>query len=172
MAVDWISCFFIKKPSKADYTDHFAYRRTLCMNSHIGKVFERILNNRLKTFLMNNNLIDHEQEGFLPKKSTTRSLYRLKIESEILTRDKKKAALINLDLEKAFDSVWYNGLLPKLWTAGIRGLLFKLLSKFLLCRVVKTRLDDVTSHPFQPKQGIPQGVYSHPCFLFSTLQIC
>ena len=41
---------------------------------------------------MNNNLIDHEQEGFLPKKSTTRSLYRHKIEYEILTRDKKNCS--------------------------------------------------------------------------------
>ena len=98
------------------------------MSSHRGKVFERILNNRVKTFLMNNNLIDHEQEDFLPKKSTTRSLYRRKIEYEILTRDKRKAALINFDLGKAFESVWQNWLLIKLWTAGIRGLLFKLLS--------------------------------------------
>ena len=135
------SILFIKKPSKPDYTNPSAYR-PICMRSHVGKVFERILNNRLKIFLMNNNLIDHEHEGFLPKKSTTRSLYRLKLEHEILARDKKKAALINLDLEKAFDSVWHNGLLLKLWTAGIRGLLSKLLSKFLTCRVVKTRLDE------------------------------
>ena len=111
---------------------------------------------------MNNNLIDHEQEGFLPKKSTTRLLYRLKIEYELLTRDKTKAALINLDLEKALDSVWHNGLLLKLWMAGIRGLLFKILGKFLTCGVVKTRLDDVTRHPFQPKQGVPQGSVLSP----------
>ena len=49
----------IEKPLKIDYTDPFAYR-PLCMTSHIGKVFERMLNNRIKVFLMNNNLIDHE----------------------------------------------------------------------------------------------------------------
>ena len=157
---------FIKEPSKPDYTDPSAYR-PLCMSSHFGKMFERILNNRIKTFLMKKNLIDHEQEGFLPKESTTRSLYRLKIEYEIRTRDKRKVALINLDLEKAFDSVWHNRLFLKLWTAGTRGLLFKLLSKFLTCRVVKTRLDNVTSHLFQPKQGVPQGsVLSPLLFIF------
>ena len=113
---------------------------------------------------MNTNLIDHEQEGFLPGKSTTRSLYRLMIEYEILTRDKTKAALNTLDLEKAFDSVCHNELLLQLWTAGIRGPVFKLLSKFLTCRVVKTRLDDVTS---QPKQGVPQGSVLAPLlFIF------
>ena len=55
---------------KPDYTDPSVYR-PLCMSSHTGKVFERILNNRLKTLLMNNNLIDHKQKGFLPDKSTT-----------------------------------------------------------------------------------------------------
>ena len=81
---------------------------------------------------MNDNLFDHEQIGFLTEKSTTRSLYQLKLEYEILARDIKKAAPVNLDLEKAFDSVWHNGLLLRLWTAGNRGLFDKLLSKFLL----------------------------------------
>ena len=139
------------------------------MSSNGGKVFERILNNRLKIFLMNNNLIDHGEGNFLSKNSTTRSIYRLKLEYEILARDKKKAALNNLDLEKAFDSVLHNGLLLKLWTAGIRGLFFKLLNKFLTCRVVKTRLDVVISHPFKPKQGVPQGSILSP-LLFIFLQ--
>ena len=68
-------------------------------------MIERIINSKLKVNLMNNNLIDHEQKGLLPKKRTTCSLYRLKIEYEILARDGKKAALIHLDLEIAFDSV-------------------------------------------------------------------
>ena len=97
---------FIKKPSNPDYFDSSAFR-PIRMSSHVGKVFERILNNRLKIFLMNNNLIDHEHEGCLPKTSTTRSLYRLKLEYEILATGKKKAALIRLDLEKAFDGVWH-----------------------------------------------------------------
>ena len=74
---------FIKKPSKPDYTNPSAYR-LICMSSHVGKVFERIQSNRLKIFLMNNNLIDHQQGGFLPQNSTTRSLHRLKIEYETL----------------------------------------------------------------------------------------
>ena len=156
---------FNKKPCKPDYTDLSACRR-ICMSSHVGKVFERILNNRLKIFLKNNNLIYHEQEVFLPEKSTTRSLYRLKLEYEIFAREKKKAVLINLDLEKVLDSVWHNGLLLKLWTTRIRGLLFKTQSKFLTCRVVKTRLDDVISHPFKHKHGVPQGSLLSP-LLFS-----
>ena len=71
--------------------------------------------------MLENKLIDPEQEGLLQNKNTRRSLFRLKIEFEILTKSKLKAALVNLDLEKAFKSVWHNSLLFKLWLAGIRG---------------------------------------------------
>ena len=54
---------------------------------------------------MKNQLFDHEQEGFLANRNTTRYLFRLKIEHENLKRQKKVAALKNPDLENAFDSV-------------------------------------------------------------------
>ena len=79
---------FLKKPSKPDYTDPSAFR-PLCKSSHSCKVIQLVLNNRVKLFLMNNILIDHEQAGFWPKNSTTRSISRLKIENEVLTIDGK-----------------------------------------------------------------------------------
>ena len=157
---------FLKKPLKPNYSEPSAYR-PISISSHIGKLFERILNNRLKTFMLENNLIDQEQEGFMQNKNTTRSLFRLKIEFEVMKKSKLKAALINLDLEKAFDSVWHNGLLFKLWIAGIRGPLFKILQTFLKTRLVRTRLEGRLSLQVQPKQGVPQGsVLSPLLFIF------
>ena len=92
---------FLKKPLKPNYSEPSAYR-PISISSHIGKLFERILNNRLKTFMLENNLIDQEQEGFMQKKNTTRSLFQLKIEFELMKKSKLKAALITSDLEKAF----------------------------------------------------------------------
>ena len=134
------------------------------MISHFGKVLRGHLTTE-KKLSDQNNLIDHAQEGFLHKKSTTRSQYLLKSEYELLTRDKKKSALINLDLEKAFDSVWHNIWLLKLWTAKSKD--FQLLIKFLIYRVVKTNLNDLTSLFFQPEHGVPQGnVLSPLLFIF------
>ena len=111
---------FSKKPLKPYYSEPSAYR-PISISSHIEKLFERILNNRLKTFMLENNLIVPEQEGILRKKNTTRSIFRLKIEFENMKKSKLKTTLINLNLEKAFDSVWHNALLFKLRIAGIRG---------------------------------------------------
>ena len=71
--------------------------------------------------MLENNLIDPEQEVFLQNKNTTRPLFRLNIQFEIMKKSRLKAAVINLDLEKAFESVWHNGFLFNFWIAGIRG---------------------------------------------------
>ena len=78
-----------------------------------------------------------------------------------------KGALINLDIEKAFDSVWQNGLLFKRWIAGIRGPLFKILQTFLKNRLVSTRLEGRLSLQVPPKQGVLQSsVLSPLLFIF------
>ena len=116
---------------------------------------------------MKNQLIDHEQEGFLANKNIMRSLIRLEIEHENLIRQKKDAPLINLELEKALDSVWQNGRLVKLWTAGIRGYLFRIIATYLKNRLLRTTIDGCYSQAFTPKQGLPKGsVISPILFIF------
>ena len=94
----------LKEPLKPNYSESSAYR-PISVSRHMGKLFERILNNQLKMFMLEKNLIDPEQEGFLQNKNTTRSLFRLKIDFKIMKKSKVKATLRNLDFEKAFNSV-------------------------------------------------------------------
>ena len=116
-----------QKPSKPDYTDTTAYG-PLSNTSHIGKSFERNLNNSLTDYLMKNQIFDHERERFLANKNTTKSLFRIKKEHENRKRQEKIPALINLELEIIFVSVWQKGLLVKFWTAIIRGYLFRIIA--------------------------------------------
>ena len=50
-----------------------------------------------------------------------------------------------------------NGLLLKLWTAGIRGYLFCIIATPLKNIRLRTKIDGCYSQAFIPKQGIPQG---------------
>ena len=58
-----------------------------------------------------------------------------------------------IDLTFSIDIILHNGLLLKLWTAGIQGSLFNLLRNFLKCRLIRTKLDGVLSSPIKPKRS-------------------
>ena len=121
---------FIKKPGKSIYAFNSTYR-PITLSSHVGKIFERMINRRLRTFFTSCKIIEEEQEGFREKRSTVRSLYRMQLELEDIQRDKKPAVLLNIDLEKAFDSVWIDGVLYKLQNIGITGKLLSIIQAFL-----------------------------------------
>ena len=81
-----------------------------------GKVFEKIIFNSLLVHLNNNNLLNSNQSGFRPGDSFEHQLISI-------THDTYKAFDANpslemrgvfLDLSKAFDKVWHDGLFYKL----------------------------------------------------------
>ena len=69
------------------------------MSSHLSKVFKSILNNILKMFLMNNNLIDYEQEGFLPRKAPRVHCTDLRLNTKFLPGTKRKLLSLSLILK-------------------------------------------------------------------------
>ena len=111
---------FIRKPNKERYDECSSYR-PLSNSSNIGKTLERILATRNKSHLDMNGLLGDEQQGFRSKRNTTRTLYRLHLMLENAKRSRLPTALLNIDLEKVFDSVWVDGLLFKLLEHNISG---------------------------------------------------
>ena len=100
----------------------------------IGKIFERLLYNQMFEFFIRNDLISQNQSGFKPGDSCINQL--LAITHEIY---KFFDACLNvraafLDISKAFDKVWHQGLLYKLKQNGILGNLLETLSNFLIDR--------------------------------------
>ena len=126
---------FIRKPNKERYDDCSSYR-SLSISSHFGKLLERILAGRINKYLDLHNIIGQEQKGFRTKRNTVRSLYRLHLSLERAKASKLPTALLNIDLEKAFDSVWISGLLYKLRNYNIDGRIFRILEAFLRNRHV------------------------------------
>ena len=62
-----------------------------------------------------------------------------------------------LDISKAFDRVWYAGLLHKLNSYGISGKIFGLISSFLSNRCLQVVLDKKSSQEYPVHAGVPQG---------------
>ena len=156
---------FIKKAGKSAH-DIASSFRPISITSHIGKLFERMIERRLRTFLEEESIIEKEQEGFQRGKNTLRSLYRLDIECEWARTHEESAALLNVDIEKAFDSVWLDGLIYKLKNLKINGKMIKMIDVFLRSRKGQIHLDPYTSPLFGIHIGLPQrSVLSPVLFL-------
>ena len=62
-----------------------------------------------------------------------------------------------LDVEKAFDNVWHNGLRYKIFQLGLSTKLCRWLSDFLVGRVIQVKIEGFLSPKVYPKAGVPQG---------------
>ena len=157
---------FLKKAGKKNYQKPGAYR-PICLSSNLGKLLERHMEPRMRLFMIKLGLIDDEQEGFMHHKSTTRYLYRLMARINSIKNNKGVGLVLMVDFEKAFDSVWVNGLLYKLHQVGWTGRSWRLIAAFLLDRNVNIKVGGITSPSFMAKLGLPQGSIISPLlFIF------
>ena len=78
-----------------------------------GKIFERVIYNSFFNYFISNKLFTPSQSGFLPKDSWIVQL--LSIIHEIQTAFDENPTVdvrgVFLDISKAFDKVWHDGLL-------------------------------------------------------------
>ena len=110
-------------------------------------------------YFRQNNLFTECQSGFIPGDSCVAQL--LSITHEIYqsfdcspTRDIKG---VFLNISKAFDMVWHEGLLFKLQSYGIEGSLLRLLKNYLTARQQRVVLNGQTSSWLNVTAGVPQG---------------
>ena len=68
----------------------------------------------------------------------------------------EKSCNLELDISKAFDTVWHAGLLHKLKSYGISGQIFGLISSFLSNRQLQVVLDGKSSQEYPVNVGVPQ----------------
>ena len=67
-----------------------------------------------------------------------------------------------LDVEKAFDNVWHNGLRYKIYQLDLPTKLCRWLSDFLVGRVIQVKVEGFLSAKVFPKAGVPQGSSLNP----------
>jgi hypothetical protein len=85
----------------------------------IGELFEKILLARILHEVSERGLTRDEQFGFRPRHSTSLQLARL-VERTRNFGENRLTGAVFLDVAKAFDSVWIDGLLYKLKRLNFR----------------------------------------------------
>ena len=148
---------FLKKEGKDTYSKPGSYR-PISITSYIGKLFEKIIANRLYGHYKDKGLDDPDQEGFTPCRNTGRYLNRLHLSVKSDQEQGKTSIGLFVYFEKAFDSAWKEGLIVKLAKDGVQGHILKLIIHFLTSRTVKLKVNGSVGPIRQCSDvGLPQG---------------
>lgn len=154
----------IPKPGK-DHTNPTNYR-PISLLSSLSKVAEKIILKRIVDFDNKNKIMIEEQFGF--RRGHNTSLQVARIANSIITHYNKSnvTSMTLLDIEKAFDTVWIDGIVSKLIKYKFPAYLIRLINNYLTNRTFKVKINEVLSIERSPKAGVPQGSVLGPV-LFS-----
>ena len=122
-----------------------------------GKLLEKIIFDQVYSYLDQNRLISTKQSGFRPGDSCIYQL--ISITSDIYKSFEKhnETRALFLDISKAFDKVWHDGLIHKLKSNGISGNLLAFFQNYLYNRHQRVTLNGTTSDWKSISAGVPQG---------------
>ena len=137
--------------------------RPISLISSIMKLFERVIEQQLRSHLEHIGFINKHQSGFRKAKSTTDDhLFRLSQSiMESFNRGEHVVAAF-LDVEKAFDNVWHNGLRFKIFQLDLPTKMTRWLPDFLGGRLIQVNVNNFLSNQTNPKAGVPQGYVMSP----------
>ena len=115
--------------------------RPMSLLAICSNIFERFIYNEMLTFFTANKLISPNQSRFRPGNSCVNQLLAIthKIYKPFYERFEVRGVF--LDISKAFDKVWHEGLLFKLNQNGTSGNILYLLRDFLSCQKQRVILD-------------------------------
>ena len=136
--------------------------RPISLLSSIGKVLEKVVLIRLNEVVDEKAIIPDFQYGFRAAHSTTHQLLRVVEHIVNGFNNKKFTALLSLDVSKAFDRVWHDGLLYKMISLDFPKPLVKLLSSYLSDRSFRVKLNGHLSTERPLDAGVPQGSLLSP----------
>ena len=162
---------YLAKDSKPHYNSSKMYR-SISLSSCIGKMYESVSAVRLVSFMDHNGLWDAHQYAYKKNHNLVQCLMYYVMSVLSATHEGKYTATAFIDLEGAYDRVWRNGLIYKLYEAGIRGNLLLMIASFLSGRFARSMANSDVSRWIESILGLPQGSILSPIlFIFFILDL-
>ncbi|KAL8590954.1 hypothetical protein ACOMHN_040640 [Nucella lapillus] len=130
---DWKKATVVAIPKNGKPPQQTSSYRPIALTPHLGKVYERVLKNRLDHRLEKNEILPLCQAGFRKGRNCMEHVVRLIEDTKkwSLKGKNKKTVATFFDIKKAFDSVWHAKLLNKMGALGITGRMYNFIQTFL-----------------------------------------
>ena len=121
--------------------------------SSIMKLFERVIEQRLRSYLEDRGFISKYQSGFRQNKSTDDHLFR--VSQSVMERFNRGEHVVAafFDVEKAFYNLWHNGLRYKILLLDLPTKMTCWLSDFLVGRVIQVCVNSFLSNKISVKSS-------------------
>lgn len=142
--------------------------RPISLTSHICKLMERMITERLTYYIERQSSFSPYQSGFRKGRMTMDSVICLESEVRRAQRHREVVVAVLFDIEKAYDMLWKEGLLIKLDKIGIGGRLYNWVMNFLIDRSIQVRVGAAFSKEYRIENGTPQGSVCSP-LLFNLM---
>ena len=141
----------------------------LCLSkSFSGQIFvKKCVIMLLIQYLDKGGALHEGQAGFRVNRSCMDNVYTLNEIVQGRFREDKETYAFFLDVQKAYDTVWRDGLWLKLWDMGVKGRMWHVIKKMYEASRSTVLLEGEKSAMFSVEQGVAQGCSLSP-ILFSV----
>ena len=161
---EWMEGIIVPLHKEGSEKDLGNYRG-ITLSSHIGKVFCRVLKERLCR-AVDGVVLGEAQGGFRKNRQTVDHLFVVNGVCQLRRGEGKKTWLAFLDLRKAYNSVWREGLWEKMDRYGIGGKFLRVCQALYSSVKARVRVGATLSEEFEIRCSLRQGCVLSPC-LFS-----
>lgn len=145
----------IPKPGK-NPSNPTSYR-PISLLSTMSKIIERVMKHRMLSWIHEKQVISKHQSGFMSKRQTRDHIFRLIQTIQHGVNDRKATGAIFIDIEKAFDKLWHEGLLFKMAKKQCPAYIGAWIRNYLNDRTFQVRVQSSKSTLHQILCGVPQG---------------
>jgi len=123
MPQDWLRGAVVPLHKDGDRRNPLNYR-PITLLSIVGKVFTGVLEARLSHWAEHNGILVPEQAGFRPGRGCPEQVFALMELINTRRRAGQTTYACFIDIQKAYDTVWHEGLKAKLRRYGIHGSMY------------------------------------------------
>ena len=158
---------------KGGQKNEFNNYRPVCSLLPFSKIFERVLYNRMISYIDKQNILSKNQFGFRKGLSTENAVINFIDKIYTGLEKRQHTAAIFMDLSKAFDVLDHQILAIKLEHYGFRGKFLELILNFVSNRNYFVNVNGMRSESRTVNIGVPQGSTLGPLlFLLYINDMC